>query len=93
MTDMPRIVEVAFLMPGHSPSRERYDMLDPADRACWHVNAGSCVQISVTPVEWVTIPDDRPRRIAAWHRLVRMRGKVGKKMGLTLRTSSEKRHD
>ena len=88
--NIPRIVEVSFLLPGIGIIRETYDMLSVNDRACWSANASTYAQAGVLTVSSVNIPDDRPKRVAAYHRLLRMRGAAGKRLGLVLRTNEPK---
>lgn len=77
-------VEVTFHVAGFGLQVERYRLLDINERACWHVNAGSHMQVAVLPVAFIDIPDARLRRIAAWHRLLARRGRAAKALGLRL---------
>lgn len=89
MTLIPRIVDVDFFLPGYGRQTERYDVLSVNDRACWSANAKCWHQMTVIPVEFFETTGITSRRLIALYRLIVMRGKKAKALGLTLYQRSE----
>jgi hypothetical protein len=51
--EIPTLVQVTFMIPGHGPIKEVYSMTNPHDIACWRGNnkLTNAVQLSVKTIE------------------------------------------
>ena len=57
-TELIRVVDVKFFVPGVGAVTQRYDLGRAEDRLCWSLNTSvvKALQIAVLPVHTVTVP-------------------------------------